>query len=702
MTAAACAAAPVWAQTPPPASQAATEDDDPIIIRADRGDQVRIDRRTYSIRNDPAAQATDMYDVLGRIPSVSVAPSGDVTLLGASGVTIQVNSQNVPGQSLEQVLRGLTGADVERIEVITNPSAQYSSATSGGIINIITREHHDLGFTGNVNAGADSFGSYQMSVSPNWSHGRWSFGGRVGHNEFHGPQDFHRAHTETDPSADFVEQGRVKQEFSGSGASAHATYQPNEKSKTTLSLDSYAGQSDVLQDTDRTNGATPISRQFVDAANPYEFDRLGLNFQRDGAKPREQIRLNAALSHWSYSNDSTVSLTPASSAPSAFFNGNAQSSDGANVTLDYDLPFSGRQFLTTGLSADVSTTDSDTVQRTLLGVGPGNLQAALHGHERTFAAYGTYQFGGGDWTFLPGLRVEAYHRDVTFQAAADDSDDLQTFPTLHLQRAIGDAIQLDLSYSRRIERRDLTDLDPTIHFYDATHASSGNPNLKPSFTNAYEANFTYQAHGAIYTATFYDRISRDITSPFVTQSGGVTLTTTVNAGEREQRGLQVIARAPLSTHWRYSLTANLADSQFDVLRSGVLQRDSAFEYDGNASLEFRDPDQTVVGANDFQIDLRFQGPRHTLQQETDQFTVVNLSWRRRLTNKLFSFLQVQDAFSSIRYDSLTRGDDFTERSIRESQGARIRLSLTYQLGTPTGREPQEPSDNGGGPGGGPQ
>ncbi|MCR6644274.1 MAG: TonB-dependent receptor plug domain-containing protein [Terricaulis sp.] len=135
---------------PPPAAEEAEADDDgssmdEIVVLASPGDSVRIDRRTYTLRDDAAAQSTNMYDVLGRIPSVSVSPAGEVTLLGASNVVIQIDGQPVPGANLEQVLRGLPGGSVERIEVITNPSAQYSAQASGGIINIITRNRFESG-----------------------------------------------------------------------------------------------------------------------------------------------------------------------------------------------------------------------------------------------------------------------------------------------------------------------------------------------------------------------------------------------------------------------------------------------------------------------------------------------------------------------------------------------------------------------------
>jgi hypothetical protein len=91
-----------FAQTP--ATQDSKAVDDEIVVLAD-ADQSRIDRQTYTLRQDAAAQSTNMFDVLGRIPSVSVAPSGAVTLLGAANVTIQINGQPVPGANLEQVRR---------------------------------------------------------------------------------------------------------------------------------------------------------------------------------------------------------------------------------------------------------------------------------------------------------------------------------------------------------------------------------------------------------------------------------------------------------------------------------------------------------------------------------------------------------------------------------------------------------------------
>ena len=121
-----------------------------------------------------------LFGILARLPSVTVAPSGAVRLLGAENVVIQVDGQVVSSASLDAVLRSLSGSDIEKIEVITNPSAQFAANAGGGVINIITRQRFRLGLSGAVSASVDSLGAYQLNASPTWTRGAWSYGLRAG------------------------------------------------------------------------------------------------------------------------------------------------------------------------------------------------------------------------------------------------------------------------------------------------------------------------------------------------------------------------------------------------------------------------------------------------------------------------------------------------------------------------------------------
>jgi ferric enterobactin receptor len=661
---------------------------------------VRIDRRTYALRDDPAAQSSNMYDVLGRIPSVSVAPSGAVTLLGADNVTIQINGQPVPGQNLEQVLRGITGAEVERIEVITNPSAQYSAATSGGIINIITRQRFNAGMNGSVQVSADSLGSYHAGVSPSWSRGPWSLSGGAGFWSGEQSQAFERERTILSSGVTTREEGEQEVEFGGRYLSRLTLgYRPTERRRFSVALDHVRGGNDILRDTETTESATPLSSQTN--LNQVEFrnDQVTFEFHQQGARPRELLKANAMLQRHGVEFEQTFTFMPAAGTPAQFMSRNSFDSLNANARLEYERPLGAERFLTVGVHLDASDQEIENARETLLGPAvPPDYTALLDGRQETAAAFGTFQFAAGDWTWQPGLRAETYRREVVSAGLETDTVDTRYFPSIHIRRPLGENIDMNLSYTSRIQRPGFQQLDPALRFIDVNRAIRGNPSIEPSLTDAYEANFTYQNGGRSFSLTVYDRISEDIFSPFTeTLLDGTILTTTVNAGASEQRGVQAILRGPLSQRWRYSANVNVLNREFDVLSGGVIARRDELEYDGSVSLDYREPDQNAVGADQLQFEVRFQGPRHTLQTDLDEFVVANFTWRRKLTDRLYGTLMAQDIFGSQNNVSEIAADTYFERTEVQSPGARVRLALIYQFGAGPQRPPQDQQQPGGPP-----
>jgi outer membrane receptor protein involved in Fe transport len=695
--------APPSPPPPPPAEAAAPEEEineeDPIVVLAP-GDQVRIDRRTYTLRDDPLAQSTNMFDVLGRIPSVSVAPSGAISLLGADNVTIQINGQPVPGTNLEQVLRGITGAEVERIEVITNPGAQYSAAASGGIINIITRQRFSGGLNGSIQAGIDTLGSYHVGVSPSWSRGKWSLSGGVGLWGGQQAQDFRRERDVFSSGDTSLEQGEQEVEFGGRYLSRlQVGYRPNERRRITLAYDNVRGGNDILRETATTTNGAPSSTQ--SNLNEVEFrnDQLNFEFQQDGEQARELFKLLGMIQNHGVDFDQTFAFNPVLGTPSQVLATNSIDLFNTNARLEYERPFGEERFLSTGLSFDTSEQQIENTRETLLGPAvPPDYVADLEGRQQTLAGYGTFQFKTGDWTWQPGLRVENYRREVVSTGPESDDVDLRYFPSVHIRRGWGEHIDIDLSYTSRIQRPAFQQLDPALRFVDVNRAIAGNPDLAPSLTDAFEANLTYQNAGRSFSLTFYDRISEDIFSPFTeTLPDGTIVITTVNAGTSEQRGVQAILRGPLSERWRYSANVNVFNRAFDVLVGGVLSPRDELEYDGSVSLDYRDPDQNAIGADQVQFEVRFQGPRHTLQSDLDEFAVANITWRRKLTDRLYGTLTAQDIFSSQNNVNETTTETYFERTEIASPGARVRFALTYQFGSGPQRPPQDQQQPGGPP-----
>jgi ferric enterobactin receptor len=695
-TAVALATAGAAAAQSAPADEPAQQDE--IVVVAEQGDQVRIDRRTYAIANDPVAQSTDMFEALGRIPSVSVSPEGEVSMLGAGGVTIQVNGQPIPGASLEQILRGLQGAQVERIEVITNPSAQYSAQASGGIINIITQQRLDVGASGSASAGINSAQGYLVNIGPSWSRGPWSVSFWAGLNHNETQRDYSRVRRDMPSGLVTIDTGEIERISESGHGWLQVGYKPDRQNSFTVSANVAEGGRDQRQPIARSNSFGPVQDELTDARRDFSYRAASFDYMRAGDQPRQQLKFNLALDQDRNDEDQVISELPSSGALSRFATRNTEDTDTISSKLDYETPIGESNFLSLGLAADGRQYLSDNSVHTLIGAPDVTDHAAsLNARDQTLAAYATYQIEAGDWTILPGLRVENYRREVVGEGGESDDADARAFPTVHFRRSLTENLGLDLSYSSRIKRPELDDLDPTIRFDDATHAESGNPNLQPTTTDAFEASLNWQGDNQTFSLTFFDRISDDIVSPFTQQIGDVTLHTDINAGTSDQRGLQAIWRGPLSERWRYSLSGSALSNEFDVLNGATTSRRGEFEYSGNVQLEYRDPDQGRIGANNFALEVRLNGPTHNLQGETEANTQTNLTWRRRLTPQAFGVVILQDVFSSQDSISTTATSSFSERTERLSQGVRLRLSLTYQWGAGSDRMQERDAPGGGAP-----
>ncbi|WP_228126635.1 TonB-dependent receptor plug domain-containing protein [Candidatus Viadribacter manganicus] len=689
--------APAPADSQTAAADEAEDEGDDIVVLAERGDEIRIDRRTYTLRDDPVAQSTNMFDILGRIPSVSVAPSGEITLLGASNVTIQINNRPVPGANLEQVLRGLPGGSVERIEVITNPSAQYSSSTSGGIINIITRQRFETGFSGSVQANADSLGSQHLGLAPSYSQGRWTFSGQAGGYSGEYESELHRVR-ETPPGGPATtETGPTTSTWEGLYLSQlQAAFNPNERLRMSLSGDFGLNNSTQSQLSSLSDSGGPVSSSQALTDSEMHYESVTFDLQQQGNEPRELLKFNTSIDSFVSVSNSTFTITPAGGGgATSYATTRSQDNRSLSSNLDFEQPLPSEQFLTFGAAFEHLEQTTDSSLTPLSGVSIPAYASTLEASAQTSAAYATYQFDVGDWTLLPGLRVESYRREVISGALETDDTNTRAFPSLHVRNELTPHINVDISYSSRIQRPGFDQLDPALRFEDVNRASSGNPNLDPTTTDAYEANVVYQRNGTMFNVTFFDRISQDIISQFTDITpDGVTLTRPVNAGESEQRGLQVMLRGPIVENWRYSLTGSVFSREFDYLSGGTISRREELEYNGVAQIDYRDADQEAVGANQFQFETRFQGPRHGLQTEWDEFVVANFTWRRRLSSRLFGVLTVQDIFDSANRSSQTITDDYYERAEFQSPGTRLRLSLTYQFGSGPQRPPTDQQPGG--------
>ncbi|MDD4142244.1 MAG: TonB-dependent receptor, partial [Bacteroidales bacterium] len=149
-----------------------------------QGTQMRfeVDKKVFNVDQNIASNGGSASEVLSNIPSVEVDNEGEISLRGSSDVTVWINGKasGLTADNRAQILEQLPAESIEKIEVITNPSAKYSPEGTSGIINIVLKKDRKVGYYGSVQAGADSRGGYNASGNINYNSGKWEAYANVG------------------------------------------------------------------------------------------------------------------------------------------------------------------------------------------------------------------------------------------------------------------------------------------------------------------------------------------------------------------------------------------------------------------------------------------------------------------------------------------------------------------------------------------
>jgi ferric enterobactin receptor len=675
-----------WAQasaTPASGDQTALSD---VVVEAARPGVVRrIDRTFYDIKDDPQAKAASLIDILGKLPSVSVGADGKVRLLGSGGVTVQFDGKATQGTDVK--LNSLTGADVESIEVMTNPSAQVSAQGTGGIINIITRKRQRPGWSGQVTVGAGTDG-VDVRMSPSLTLGKWTLGGTAGASKRHSVtrrwEDRTYLDTTGAPLGARAETSRDRQQNDVRNGELKATYRPTDKQSLTLSANTFSFDSDNVarRDVRSAYAGAPSFVETREGAMRMRDRNLDGGYERQGPREGESLKLNAHYETWRW-NTTVDFLNAASGADRRFLTRRALSEDTVTLKADYERPFAGKMMLTAGGSWESGSHDVDTGLENVSGppgLG-GSFARSLTSQQDTAAIYATFQFPALGWVVLPGLRYEDVGLDVTIPGVAPRIRDRDLFPSLHVSREVAKGVTAKFSYSRRIQRPEADSYDPRLEYGGSDSAWSGNPNLKPTFTDAYEAKLARTGRSTSLDLTVYNRESHGEVS-WVSRLGadGISIGMPANVGSIVRRGGEASVRGPLVGRLKYVATANLYQREGELLESGVLRRQSEFSYEGSLQLDYKTAAPTNGQAQQFQLVLKASGPSQSLQTRSSGYYRADFTWRRPVTKKVSGVLTVSDIFKTQKFRSRDWGEGYADLSESRNSAPRMRLSLTYQIG----------------------
>ena len=433
-----------------------SDQQDVIEILGSRPEQaLKIDRRAYQVQQTPHSQQKDAMQLLRGLPAVTVSPDDDINLLGSGNARIFVDGRPYAADP-KAYLRNLHGGDIERIEVITNPSAQYSAEGTAGIINFVLRHKQGEGVSGTVLAEISTPGHGYVDATVKAKQGKWTYelhaGGRAGKSS---PSTYHKlrdveAGPDGTPTINSEDGGGSSRGTEGEG-SAKATYELDSKSSVSASLLGAAWR-DVSNSHADFAGLTPDFLPFTERQRditPGWFMVGELDFDHKGSKEGETLtallrgytRILRERNADDLSNGRSLSIQRPQRLFGVYSQADWQHPLGKGAILSIGGSWNYRQ-LTQHYRFESSGSDGS--------LGPNSVDR-YEAIDSVLAAYASFQQPIGSWTVMPGIRVERNSRRISTPGLPEVRiDRTNGFPTLHIEHRLTKTLDLTLSYSKRI------------------------------------------------------------------------------------------------------------------------------------------------------------------------------------------------------------------------------------------------------------
>jgi outer membrane receptor protein involved in Fe transport len=354
-----------------------------------------------------------------------------------------------------------------------------------------------------------------------------------------------------------------------------------------------------------------------------------------------------------------------------------------SLKAEYKGPLPGNSKLVTGYELDYSQQADDN--QTALGTGASNAAAVpaltnnFKATQAVHALYATYQRPWGALTVMPGLRLEEVVIDldqVTQQITASQSY-FRVYPTLHLAYRLDENRQITASYSQRVQRPNLQNLNPFRVYNSPLSYSQGNPNLEPQVTDAYELGYEFRQKSTYYLATLYYRDNRkQFTQIQQDTGGGVLLSTQANLGHSRNAGLELVSNGDLLKTLSYNISGNVYWNEIDPGNLTLASRRSGTTVSGRISLNW-----SPTPKDFFQVNFNGRGKTLNGQGYYGAFTGLNLGYRHKFDDKLALVATLADPFDQTRFDSYIDTASLKQQSRYSYHQRALFLGFTYALGT---------------------
>ncbi len=655
---------------------------------------LELDKRVFNVGQDLSNSGRNASEILDNLPSVTVDVDGNVSLRGSNNVRIWVNGKpsGLVGIGDSDGLRSLTGDMIERVEVVTNPSARYEAEGAGGIINIVLKKQQQAGlngsFTGNIGNPANYGGSVNLNYRKSWMNVFVNYGLNYRRSPGEG-NSFQRFEL---PDRSYItrrDQSRVRGGISNNirfgsdfiineynTITASALYRVSDENNTSdLWYRDYTLEDVLLERTLRTD----------DEAEDETNQEYELYYKRTFAQKNRDLSVTAQYRQGGETEKSNLTEYAGLEdlAPSLYQRSlNSENEDQWLFQADYVHPIFSEGKLEVGYRNTIRQIDNNYLveeqEESGLWEPLPNFSNNFEYDENIYAGYLILSNKTGKWSYQGGVRVES--TDITTHliqtAEKNDKNYVNFFPSAFLTYTLTKASSLQASYSRRINRPDFRDLNPFFTFSDARNIRTGNPDLDPEYTDSYELGFLYNfGKGNIYSGGYYrftdgetERISR-------VENDGITYSRPENMSTENSFGIEVNSNLDLLSWWSVNGNFNFYRAITEGEAYGIQLSRDTYTMSGRFTSKWNVPKLFEVQMSGF-----YRAPQETTQGRRKAFYSVDLGATKDVLNRKATVsLNVRDLFNTRKFRGVTYGENFYEESSFRWGVRQVTLSFTYRL-----------------------
>lgn len=527
-----------------------------VIVTAEKSDvSLKMDKKVYTVGKDILAQSGSVNDILNNIPAVAVDPGGIVRLRGNTNVNVLVNGRR-SGLTLSNALEQIPSENVERIEVITTPSARYEAAGSAGIINIVLKKNKKAGFSGQLRLVSGVPNDYQAHASLNYKSNKLNLFTTIGgrYTDYVGLYTTKQATTDNGTTLRLNSHRDEDRHDDGRLIYIGGDYFINKKNTVTAAFFKNAttdkdGTSITYNYGDENHYDSTIVRNGT-SKEKRSYNQFESNYTRIFDKEGKKFTIDMQYDFWDSDKNWNLSTQKISPSPVNRFpirTVSVGSSKDLILQSDFVNPVNDRSTLEFGVKMERRSVVSNFTAEEMDGNGWkifGNINNELEYKEQIAGAYSQFSNTIKKFTYLLGLRYEFTKINIEDLKGSfnNEKDYHRVFPTVNLSYAPGKQTTWQLNYSKRITRPSLYSLYPFNELTDFNSQFAGNPDLNPAYTDAFELGLLQRWNKLSLNPSVYSHFTTDVIRYYTYRNNEqIFITTPFNLYRENRFGFELTA-----------------------------------------------------------------------------------------------------------------------------------------------------------------